>query len=118
MASGTGFTDYRNNVIFNWGYQSCYGGEKYQQGDERFEFSAINMVANYYKPGPATSPGEVMYRIANPSFRNDADFGKWYIAENVVAGNTKVSTDNWDGGTDRRCIRSHSIGCSRAVHAN
>lgn len=98
MASGTGFTDYRNNVIFNWGYQSCYGGEKYQQGDKRFEFSVINMVANYYKPGPATSPGEVMYRIANPSFRNDADFGKWYIAENVVAGNTKVSTDNWDGG--------------------
>ena len=28
FASGCGNTDYRNNVLYNWGYQSCYGGEK------------------------------------------------------------------------------------------
>lgn len=56
------------------------------------------MVANYYKPGPATSPGEVMYRIANPSFRSDTDFGQWYIADNEVVGNKAVTADNWDGG--------------------
>lgn len=99
MASGSGYTDYRNNVIYNWGYNSCYGGENQQVGNPKFSFSTFNMVANYYKPGPATVPGEVSYRIANPSMRNNtSDFGKWYIAENVVEGNSKVNVDNWDGG--------------------
>ena len=60
MASGCGNTDYRNNVIYNWGYQSLYGGEKYQVGNDKFNFTNLNIVANYYKPGPATRPGEVM----------------------------------------------------------
>lgn len=98
MASGCGNTDYRNNVIYNWGYQSLYGGEKHQQGNDKFSFSNINIVANYYKPGPATKPGEVMHRIANPSFRSNEDYGQWYVAENTVAGNKNVSVDNWNGG--------------------
>lgn len=51
FASGCGYTDYRNNVLYNWGYNSAYGGEKQQRGNEKFNFSVINMVANYYKPG-------------------------------------------------------------------
>ncbi|GAF05466.1 pectate lyase family protein [Saccharicrinis fermentans] len=103
MASGTGYTDYRNNVIFNWGYNSCYGGEAFQKDSEDFNFSKINMVANYYKPGPATEPGKVSFRIANPSFRNETDdFGKWYIADNVVVGNEEVSKDNWNGGVQTK----------------
>lgn len=99
FASGCGHTDYRNNVLYNWGYQSCYGGEKQQKGNPTFHFSTINMVANYYKPGPATQPGEVSYRIASPSSRNGTDdYGQWYIAENVVEGNASVSDDNWNGG--------------------
>ena len=56
-ASGCGYNDYRNNVLYNWGYESSYGGEAQQKGDRRtppIPFSTINMVANYYKPGPAT----------------------------------------------------------------
>ena len=98
MASGCGNTDYRNNVIYNWGYQSLYGGEKNQKGNDQFNFANLNIVANYYKPGPATNPGELMYRIANPSFRSEDDHGKWYIAENAVEGNDDVSSDNWNGG--------------------
>ena len=100
MASGSGYTDYRNNVLYNWGYNSCYGGEAQQSGSnlEKFNFSKFNIVANYYKPGPATRPGEVSHRIANPGARSEDDFGKWYIADNVVEGNAKVSADNWDGG--------------------
>lgn len=63
-------TDYRNNVLYNWGYQSCYGGEKQQQGNPQFNFTRINMVASYYKPGSATRPGEGSYRIVEPSTRN------------------------------------------------
>jgi pectate lyase len=102
MASGCGNTDYRNNVIYNWGYQSLYGGEKIQQGNDKFNFSNLNIVANYYKPGPATTPGEVMHRIANPSFRSENDHGKWYVAENIVEGNKDVSVDNWNGGVQTR----------------
>ena len=98
MASGCGYTDYRNNVIYNWGYNSCYGGEKQQVESDEFIFSSINMVANYYKPGPATQSG-VKNRIVNPSSRNEAeDYGKWYVADNVIEGNEVVSADNWNGG--------------------
>ncbi|MDW6065879.1 hypothetical protein SAZ11_59030 [Streptomyces sp. FXJ1.4098] len=37
--------DHRNNVIYNYGYTSAYGGE-WADG--------INIVGNYYKPGPNT----------------------------------------------------------------
>ncbi len=99
MASGSGFMDYRNNVLYNWGYNSLYGGENQQAGDPKYSFSKFNIVNNYYKPGPATQPGDISYRIANPSMRNDvSDFGKWYIAGNVVEGNAQVTINNWNGG--------------------
>ena len=99
-ASGCGNVDYRNNVLYNWGYNSCYGGEAHQRGDRRkppIEFSHINMVANYYKPGPATQ-SKVKERIANPSTRDGADdAGKWWVADNVVEGSPSVTADNWLG---------------------
>lgn len=99
FASGCGYTDYRNNVVFNWGYNSAYGGEKRQQGNPKFSSCVINMVANYYKAGPATIPGAVSRRIANPSSRDKAeDFGKWFIAGNVMHGNPAVTRENWAGG--------------------
>ena len=56
FASGCGNTDYRNNVIYNWGYNSAYGGEKVQANSD-FTYSSVNMVANYYKAGPGTLSG-------------------------------------------------------------
>lgn len=98
FASGCGNTDFRNNVIYNWGYQSVYGGEKVQSGSD-FTFSAVNMVANYYKPGPGTLDGSVQYRIVQPSSRNSfADYGDWYIEENFVFGHPDVTADNWAKG--------------------
>lgn len=99
MASGSGFTDYRNNVIYNWGFNSMYGGENKEVGNPKFSFSSFNVVGNYYKPGPATRPGKVSYRIVNPSYRNDpSDFGKWYVTGNVMEGNKEVTANNWNGG--------------------
>ena len=111
FASGCGYNDFRNNVVYNWGYNSAYGGEKEQRGNEKFNFTVVNMVANYYKPGPATHPSEVAYRIVNPSSRDLAnDFGKWYVADNVVHGNTAVTADNWDGGVQPQGGSSHIAG--------
>lgn len=79
----TEIVDFRNNVIFNWGFNSSYGGELGQQ----------NMINNYYKPGPATRKS-VMSRIADPS----DSLGRWYIEGNHVVGDRGVSADNWSGG--------------------
>ena len=99
FASGCGNTDYRNNVVYNWGFHSCYGGEKFQKNSEKYIFTNINVVANYYKAGPATEPGEVTHRIAAPWSRKKADdYGKWYISGNVIEGNSWVSENNWLGG--------------------
>ena len=38
FASGCGYNDFRNNVVYNWGYNSAYGGEKQRQGYEKFNF--------------------------------------------------------------------------------
>ncbi|WP_308992175.1 pectate lyase [Mariniflexile litorale] len=99
FASGCQNVDYRNNVVYNWGYKSTYGGEVVQlKAEDRFNFTNINMVANYYKPGPATEPGDVSHQLANPWSRNgDSDYGKWYIANNVMVGSPEVTTDNWKG---------------------
>jgi pectate lyase len=99
LASGAGHTDLRNNVIYNWGFHSTYGGEKQQVGNPKFNFTTVNMVANYYKPGPATESGAVRHRIVSPSSRDGAtDFGQWHVTDNYMEGNPKVTADNWAGG--------------------
>lgn len=98
-ASGCGYNDYRNNVLYNWGYESCYGGEAKQKGDRRsppIPFSTINMVANYYKAGPATRD-DVRDRIANPTSREGDDKGSWYVSGNFVDGFPDVTANNWLG---------------------
>ena len=108
FASGCGYNDFRNNVVYNWGYNSAYGGEKRHEGDDRFNFTVVNMVANYFKPGPATRPGKGAHRIINPSSGSlDDGFGKWYVADNVVHGNPAVTADNWDGGVQPQGGSSH-----------
>ena len=79
--------DFRNNVIFNWGFNSVYGGELGRQ----------NMINNYFKPGPATKSG-VKNRIVEINRGSEADPGQWYIAGNYVSGSPVVTADNWNGG--------------------
>ena len=51
--------DMRNNVMYNFGGNGCYGGEAMK----------VNIVNNYYKPGPATKSNSYEYRIAAPGIR-------------------------------------------------
>lgn len=100
--SGTGLSpfgidkvDYRNNVIYNWGSNSAYGGEN----------GEYNLVANYYKAGPGTASSK-RSRIMEISMETDLvkygpGYGKFYIADNYVDGNTTVTQNNWNGGVDK-----------------
>ncbi|WP_308992176.1 pectate lyase [Mariniflexile litorale] len=100
FVSGAGNTDYRNNVVYNWGFHASYGGEVVQpKKEDKYNFTNINMVANYYKPGPATVPGKRTNRFVAPWSRNKAeDYGKWYLSDNFLVGNPEISANNWKGG--------------------
>jgi pectate lyase len=83
--------DFRNNVIFNWRHKAIEGG---------FGPAAINIVANYFKPGPAAH-GRAGHVICRPGERfwgkAEDRWGKWYIADNYLDGDEKVTIDNWTG---------------------
>jgi pectate lyase len=90
---GTGGTfDFRNNVLFNWRHRTIDGGD----GSSR-----INLVANYFKPGPAAR-GELRRRICKVDTRSQRyqypGVGRWYVAGNAVEGSPEVTADNWAGG--------------------
>ncbi len=82
---GQQLVDVRNNVIYNWGYNSTYGGD----GDVR-----VNLINNSYKPGPATRDG-VRARIANPSAGSQPN--NWWISGNQVIDSPEVTADNRRG---------------------
>ena len=75
--------DFRNNVVYNWGFKCAYGGEMGHQ----------NMVANYFKSGPATLHPQVF-------LEPDDSLGRWFVAQNVVEGFPEVSNNNWAGGVE------------------
>ncbi|MBR1388867.1 MAG: pectate lyase, partial [Prevotella sp.] len=97
--------DMRNNVIYNWIDNGVYGGEGMN----------VNIVNNYYKPGPDTKTGAKGMRIASPGIRtsdytkhdsgspNQWDkmwhvWGKYYVVGNVNTKYPQVTDDNWTYG--------------------
>jgi hypothetical protein len=83
-----------NNVIFNWWNRSVDGGD---------EKSRVNIINNYYKPGPVTPLDKpISHRIIKPEASRDKNkpnvFGKVYVNGNIVDGNKAVTADNWNGG--------------------
>jgi pectate lyase len=89
----SGGFDFRNNSLFNWQHRTIDGGD----GSSR-----INVVANYFQPGPATTDAQLRHRLCKVETRSNRyeypGVGKWYVAENVLAGDPEISADNWAGG--------------------
>lgn len=97
---------FANNVIFNWRHRTTDGG------DHR---SFYNIINNYYKPGPVTPRDKpIRHRLLKPESRRAKppvdDYGRAYVVGNVVEGNERVSTNNWDGG-----VQVESIGDPQEV---
>ncbi len=100
----SGAFDFRNNVLFNWRHRSIDGGD---------ETSMINIINNYFRPGPATNDNMVstIARIEQRSMYSpgsawkEGDWypkepnrpGKWYVAGNIVHGHPEVTENNWKG---------------------
>ncbi len=93
----TDLTDIRNNVIYNWGSNSFYGGEAMN----------VNMINNYFKPGPATvannsvSKQGRIYSIDKNKIKGTEVYdtwGKFYIHGNYVEGHANATNDNWAYG--------------------
>lgn len=87
----TDLVDLRNNVLYNWGANSTYGGEAMN----------VNIVNCYYKPGPATAKKERIVSI-DKNRKTGTDiydvWGKFYIDGNYIEGSTRATTDNWTYG--------------------
>lgn len=97
--------DLRNNVIYNYGSNGCYGGEGMK----------VNIVNNYYKPGPGSATNQAAMRITAPNIRtsqythHDTQrpnvwdrmwhvWGKYYVDGNVNEKYPDVAADNWTYG--------------------
>ncbi len=95
--------DMRNNVLYNYCGNGCYGGEAMN----------VNIVNNYYKPGPGTLQisSTKQKRIAAVGIRTTsyvasyADYaptlhiwGKYYVDGNVNSRHSDVTKDNWTWG--------------------
>jgi hypothetical protein len=90
--------DLRNNVFYNFGHRTADGKPR-----------SINMVNNYYKPGPATQE-ELKNRLAKVDNASAYKFqGVWYIDGNVMEGNPAISTDNWNGVVIDRGLTEEEI---------
>ena len=108
--------DMRNNVIYNWGGNGCYGGEGMN----------VNIVNNFYKPGSATPSGEKGMRIAALGIRtseythHDTTPNEWepmwhvwgdfYVDGNVNSKYDDVSKDNWTYGVYNQIDNSKNDG--------
>lgn len=83
--------DLRNNVIYNWGNNSCYGGEAMN----------VNIVNCYYKPGPATTKTSRIISIDKNKVAGTEVYdvwGKFYVNGNYMAGSVAATNDNWTYG--------------------
>lgn len=73
-----------DNVIYNWGFYSCYGGG----------YTNSNFINNYLKAGPGTRDAVVNQII---EFGEKGKVGGVYVNGNVLEGNAAVSADNSKG---------------------
>ena len=95
----TDLTELRNNVVYNWGANSAYGGEN---------GAPVNLVNCYYKPGPSTASSKTgrLFQISakkqgDNSGTNNLNCPGWgtdlYVSGNYVEGNAEVTADNTKG---------------------
>ncbi|MBP5507553.1 MAG: pectate lyase [Prevotella sp.] len=107
--------DMRNNVFYNYAGNGCYGGEA----------MTVNIVNNYYKPGPGTAQigTTKQKRIAAPNIRTTSyvesykDYaptlhiwGKYFVEGNVNPKYSDVTNNNWNFGVYNQITAENNDG--------
>ena len=87
--------DFRNCLMNNYGSGSCYGGPGGGQ---------VNIVNNYYKAGPETSPSVITQVTVSSSGNSDSKHpeyygmtSRYYISGNTTCTNNGTIVNNRDG---------------------
>lgn len=97
----TDLVDIRNNVFYNWGpTNNAYGGEAMN----------VNIINNYYKPGPATTKKERIVSIDKNKIAGTEVYdiwGKFYVNGNYVNESTAATGDNWTYGVSNQFHSSY-----------
>lgn len=85
--------DYRNNVNYNWvSSSSTYGGDVEVNGG----IARLNLMNNYYKPGPATPTSITQQKLMRPDYSaNATGVGRFHVEGNIIEGNAIRTADNW-----------------------
>jgi len=79
--------DFRNNVVYNWGSKTGYGGEA---------AGKYNVVNNYFKAGPGTtsSKTQIIQVDIDASQTYYPRYGRFYLTGNVLHGNSSITQNN------------------------
>ena len=80
-----GYLDIRNNIVFNWAHRTNDGGAR-----------RVNLVANYYIPGPASRVFHLLLAIEELKLKDD--YQQYFVADNVMEGHPEYDADNWKNG--------------------
>lgn len=86
-----GVIDFRNNVVYNWSFRATEGGRN---------GSTINLINNYFKPGPATM---VTGGVRSDNFLfplgdgQNKTYGKFYLEGNYLHTRPEVFLNQWAG---------------------
>ena len=78
-ANFAGQLDIFNNVVYNWGHRTTDGGAR-----------TVNFVANYYKPGAASS----FFYALNAQYDNFPGTQQYYFTNNVMPGHFGLSNQS------------------------
>ena len=113
-STNVGPVDYINNVVYNWGSNSSYGGESTKSTGHTRQYNFVN---NYYKAGPITKShcsSKRRNQFLNPTTscsycKGTIVPGLFYLTGNVMDGDATVTADNWNGvhpDTDTDAMRA------------
>ena len=89
ISTHRGNVDYRCNVVYNWGDNSSYGGEG----------AWLNMVNNYYKPGPASKDKKYFLDANGIYSSSGTNYGypELYVSGNMHTKYSDITSDNLVG---------------------
>jgi hypothetical protein len=91
--------DFRNNVIYDWGWYCGYG-----------DLRTLNYVNNYLRPGTSTTQRYFIYnpKVALPD--------SMFVSGNFIPGYPLASADNWRGVDADRSLQSPTPFPAPPVH--